>query len=123
MTTPIEVQIGELVLRGELGDTDCAEAIAAELPIRAQVNVWGDEFYFGIAVHRQLDETATTEVDVGTLGYWPPGHALAVFFGPTPMSSSDRPVPASEVNIVGCLENARELVKVKHERDIEIRVV
>jgi hypothetical protein len=121
MPTPIEVHIGDLVLRGELGDTPCARAIVATLPITCQVNTWGDEFYFEIPVRDELDDTGTSQVDVGTIGYWPPGNALAIFFGRTPMSTSDRPVPASAVNIVGSLENARDLLKVKSERQIEIR--
>jgi len=32
----------------------------------------------------QLDETATTAVKAGDIGFWPPGNALAIFFGPTP---------------------------------------
>jgi hypothetical protein len=40
-------------------------------------------------------------VKLGDIGYWPPGKALAIFFGPTPMSTGKDPVPASEVNIVG----------------------
>lgn len=37
----------------------------------------------------------------GEIGYWPPGKALAIFFGPTPMSRGSDPVPASAVNLVG----------------------
>lgn len=48
-----------------------------------------------------LDESATTKVSIGDIGYWPPGNAFAIFFGPTPMSKGAEPVPASEVNIVG----------------------
>jgi len=62
---------------------------------------WGDEFYFEIPVKMPLDETATAKVKIGDIGYWPPGNALAIFFGPTPMSTTDDPVPASAVNIVG----------------------
>jgi hypothetical protein len=121
MPTPIEVQVGKLVLQGELGDSPCARSIARKLPIRAAVNVWGDEFYFEIPVRAELDETATSLVDIGTIGYWPPGRALAIFFGPTPMSTSERPVPASDVNLVGSLRGAGALRAHKGERSLEIR--
>jgi hypothetical protein len=69
------------------------------------------------------DNTATTKVKVGDIGYWPPGHALAIFFGPTPMSSGADPVPASEVNMVGritddatVLKNAKGKGKIRIER-------
>jgi len=110
MSTSIEIQVGALTLRGELADTDCARAIAEALPLDTSFNTWGEEFYFEIPVTAELDGTATSDVEVGTIGYWPPGRALAIFFGRTPMSTSDKPVPASDVNLVGIIENAEELV-------------
>ena len=76
---------------------------AKALPIEADFQTWGDEYYFPVPVDMPLDETSTLEVQVGDMGYWPHGKALAIFYGPTPASSgeSDRPVPASEVNPVG----------------------
>lgn len=90
-------------LDAELCDTACARAIAGTLPIEARPNEWGDEFYFEVPVEMSLDETATRVVKVGDIGYWPAGNALAIFFGPTPMSSGPDPVPASDVNIVGTI--------------------
>jgi hypothetical protein len=121
MSTNIEIEVGELTLRGELADTPCARAIAESLPLDTSFNTWGEEFYFEIPVSSELDDTATSDVEVGTLGYWPPGRALAIFFGRTPMSTSDKPVPASDVNLVGTLENAGELVGFMSEARIIIR--
>ena len=101
MPTQIKITIGEVTVYAELLDTACAQAIAKSLPIEARPNVWGDEFYFTIQVNMPLDETATTRIAVGDIGFWPPGNALAIFFGPTPLSSGPDPVPASEVNLVG----------------------
>ena len=123
MSTSIEVQVGELVLRGELSGTGCAQEIADSLPLETSFNTWGEEFYFEIPLSSDLDETATSEVDVGTLGYWPPGRALAIFFGRTPMSTTDKPVPASDVNLVGLLENAEKLVDFMSAARIIIRRV
>ncbi|MEW6185785.1 MAG: cyclophilin-like fold protein [Thermodesulfobacteriota bacterium] len=101
MSTPINIIIGGIALKAELFDTPCAQAIAACLPIETKPNEWGDELYFEIPLTFPLDESATRKVRVGDIGYWPPGKALAIFFGPTPMSSGPDPVPASEVNLVG----------------------
>jgi len=101
MPTPIRILVGQIELDGELFDTDCAKEIVEVLPIEVSPSVWGDEFYFRIPVSAGLDDTATTKVKVGDIGYWPPGNALAIFFGPTPMSKGPDPVPASEVNLVG----------------------
>lgn len=101
MRTTIKISIDEVTVDAELSETACARAIAKILPIEARPNIWGDEFYFTIQVSMPLDETATKQVAIGDIGYWPPGNALAIFFGATPMSNGPDPVPASEVNMVG----------------------
>lgn len=97
------VTVGNVELEGELLDTPCGKALSALLPLKNIFSVWGDEFYFTVPLDYPLDETATAHVSIGDIGYWPPGPALAIFFGPTPMSTGSEPVPASEVNIVGRL--------------------
>jgi hypothetical protein len=121
MPTAITIMVQDLVLPAELFDTPCSEAIAACLPISAVPNEWGDEFYFEIPVALPSDDTARTAVKVGEIGYWPPGKALAVFFGPTPMSTGPDPVPASAVNIVGRITgDAAALRRAKGAREIRI---
>jgi hypothetical protein len=101
MPNPIKILIGQTTLNAELFDSPCARAVFSSLPIETRPQEWGDEFYFEIPVTRPLDESATRKVKAGDIGYWPPGKALAIFFGPTPMSTGSDPVPASEVNLVG----------------------
>jgi hypothetical protein len=101
MSTPVKISVGKITLRAELFDSSSAKQIVGCLPIETRPDEWGDEFYFTIPVKAPLDETATTKVKIGDIGYWPPGYALALFFGPTPMSKGNDPVPASTVNIVG----------------------
>ncbi len=112
MPTPIIIEVGNLKLKAELSDTPTAKAIAGALPIESEFDTWGDEYYFEIPVKMPLDSTATLKVNVGDLGYWPPGKALAIFYGPTPASSGDRPVPASEVNPVGRILDDPTLLRV-----------
>ncbi len=97
----IKIILKNLTLAGELFDTRTARAVAEALPVESVPEEWGDEFYFEIPVEMPLDETATAKVKVGDIGYWPPGNALAIFFGPTPISSGSEPVAASDVNIIG----------------------
>ena len=121
MPTRITIIVNDTIIQGELADTACAKAIADALPMESRPNEWGDEFYFTIPVVAGLDETATTAVKVGDIGYWPPGKALAIFFGRTPMSTSADPVPASEVNLVGkIMGDAAVLKKVKGATKIKI---
>jgi hypothetical protein len=111
LPTRITISVDQVQLDAELFDTDCARAIGAVLPFETKPAVWGDEFYFAIPVQRSLDETATTKVSVGDIGYWPPGSALAIFFGPTPISPGPEPVPASAVNLVGRVHGDPTILK------------
>lgn len=117
----IKIIIDGQTIMAELYETDCAMKIYNNLPIQSQINEWGDEFYFSIELKMPLDSTATTSVKAGDIGYWPPGDALAVFFGKTPLSKGDDPVAASEVNIVGrLLDDPSILKKLKGSKQIKI---
>jgi hypothetical protein len=117
----IKITVRDITVHAELFDTRTAAAVAGVLPIETTPEEWGDEFYFEIPVEMSLDETATTRVKIGDIGYWPPGNALAIFFGPTPISSGSEPVPASDVNIVGRIAgDATILRSAKGARKIRI---
>jgi len=75
-----------------------AEAIWAGLPMKGNANRWGDEIYFSIPVDLK-EEKSRTEVEVGSIAYWPPGKALCVFFGATPVSKHGEPRAYSPVNV------------------------
>ena len=121
MTTPIKITAGNITVTAELDDTALAKTVAAKLPIETEPNEWGDEFYFGIPVRSGLDDTATQKVKVGDIGFWPPGNAMAIFFGPTPMSSGADPVPASDVCLLGRITgDATLLRKARGARKIRI---
>jgi hypothetical protein len=90
-------------VEAELLETPTGRAIYEALPLRENVNRWGDEFYFGIPVHAELEPDARAEVREGDLAYWPTMPAFCIFFGPTPVSSDDTPVAASPVNVFGKL--------------------
>ena len=124
MPTQVRITVGNVRLMAQLFDTACAKAIVGRLPIKARPNEWGDEYYFEIPVAASLDETASTKVKVGDIGYWPPGKAMAIFFGRTPMSTGSDPVPASAVNLVGKItDDATVLKKIKGAAEIRIEVL
>ena len=97
----IQIQAGEVQAIAELNDTDTASSIWDALPLSASGNTWGDEIYFSIPLELQQADDARAVVSLGELGYWPPGHAFCVFFGPTPMSSGEEIRAASPVNVFG----------------------
>jgi uncharacterized protein len=124
----IKISVGRVALQGELNESSTASLIWKALPIEARGSRWGDEIYLAIPVKAELDDTARGVVEGGDLGYWPPGHALCIFFGPTPVSNGDEIRPASPVNIVGrirgdllVLKESAEgtLVRVEKERQVK----
>ena len=117
----ITITAGDVTLPAELNDGPTAQQIWESLPIEGQANVWGDEIYFGISVTAEQESDARAEVEVGELGYWPPGNAFCIFFGPTPVSTDERPRAASPVNILGrMLSDATQFRAVRHGTPVQI---
>ncbi len=99
----IKITIGGVAVEVELKPTRTAQDIYDALPVEARVNQWGEEFYCQLPGVKDHRETATTNVKVGDVAFWGLGGMLAVFFGRTPMSIGEDPVPADRVNVVGRL--------------------
>ncbi len=99
----ILIKAGDVTATAELNDTKTAEAIWSALPIEARASTWGDEIYFSIPV-RLGTERGQEVVELGALGYWAPGTAFCIFFGPTPASRGNEIRPASEVTVFGKVE-------------------
>ena len=97
----IVIAAGDVRVRAELVDGPTAQQVWEALPIEGAANLWGDEIYFAIPVAAEQEADARAEVEVGTLGYWPVGHAFCIFFGPTPVSRGERPRAYSPVNVLG----------------------
>jgi hypothetical protein len=100
MARIIIIKSGEIEIEAELNDTKTAGAIWKALPIEKPANIWGDEIYFTIPIKREL-EKGQDVVEIGDLGYWPPGMAFCIFFGKTPISGEGEIRPASAVTVVG----------------------
>ena len=100
MEKRIRIKVGTVEAVAELNDTDTAQVIWEALPIKGRANLWGDEIYFSIPVSVEL-AAGQELVNVGDLGYWPPGKGFCIFFGPTPMSEGEQPRPASPVTVFG----------------------
>jgi hypothetical protein len=120
----IKITIGSLSMEAELNDSSTSQKIGNALPIRTSFNTWGDEIYFTIPVDLPLDEMAKEEVAIGNLGYWPAGKAFCIFFGPTPMSSAGKIIPASAVNIIGnVIGDAKRFKEVMQEDEVQLEAI
>ena len=100
MERTITIKVNNIELDAILNNSSMADAIWKALPFRAQASTWGDEIYFTIPVNLE-PEQGQDVVELGDLGYWPPGSAFCIFFGPTPMSHSGEIRPASAVMVFG----------------------
>jgi hypothetical protein len=107
----IQIRAGNVEMLAELNNGPTAQLIWEALPIDGRANRWGEEIYFSIPVRAGGEPSAREDVEVGDLGYWPPGNAFCIFFGPTPVSSGNKPRAASPVNLLGRLSGDATLFR------------
>ena len=100
----ILIRSGGVTVTAALNDSPAARAVWDALPTTGRVQTWGDEIYFPIPVDAAEAPDAAETVDKGAVAYWPPGSALCLFWGPTPMSRGDEIRPASAVNVIGAID-------------------
>jgi hypothetical protein len=97
----ILIQFDEYTVQATLNNSPTSKKIRDQLPIEGRTNTWGDEIYFEIPVNIPQEPDAREQVEIGELGYWPVGRAFCIFFGPTPVSTDEKPRAYSPVNIIG----------------------
>ena len=127
MKQKILIEAGQSKFKAELNDEIAPETfkkLSAALPIESTAQTWGEEIYFTVAFDNNA-ENATKDLSVGNIAFWPDGPALAIFFGKTPMSTGEKPVPYSPCNLVGKLLNVaadkEKLLKVKVGEKIVVK--
>lgn len=121
MSREIKVEAGGVEVAGWLNETNTADKVWEALPITGSINLWGDEIYFAIPVDMER-ENAKETVRLGDIAYWPPGKAMCIFLGKTPISEGDEIRPASPVNVIGGIEGVEKLLgKVGQGEEITIR--
>lgn len=100
----IHIEAGGVSLEAILNDGPTADKVWEALPCDGEANRWGDEIYFALPVIAGEEPDARAEMAVGELGYWPPGNAFCIFFGPTPVSRGAEPRAYSRVNVLGRID-------------------
>ena len=107
--------------QAELNESPTSKKIWDQLPIESQVNTWGEEIYFEIPVDMPQEPDAQEILSVGDLGYWPVGQAFCIFFGPTPVSTDERPRAYSPVNLLGkILADIEELKLIQNQAAVRL---
>ncbi len=103
------MRAGDVELIAQLRDTPTVDALWMLLPVEGRAARWGDEFYFRLpAMMADREDDARDVMEVGEIGYWVEGQAVAIFFGPTPASRADEPRAVVPVNVLGAIERNAE---------------
>lgn len=113
---------GEVI--ADLRDTPTAKKLLAALPCKTSAKTWGEEVYFGLPVKAQLEPDAQQVVDAGSVCFWVDGSALALPFGPTPVSRGSECRLVTKCNLLGKIAgDPRRLESVRDGDEISVEAV
>jgi len=96
----IRINVGGVDFVGTLSSSPLTGKLLSLLPYEAIGETWGKEVYFPMNLNAD-SPGFVSEVKVGDIAYWPDGPDICLFFGRTPKSTSDAPVVASPVVVIG----------------------
>ena len=107
-----------------LRETFTTNQLLAVLPYEVGAHTWGDEVYFEVPVKAPLESDACQVVDPGAVCFWVEGSALALPFGPTPVSKRDECRLVTRCNVLGRIEGEpRQLKLVKPGTKVRVELL
>jgi hypothetical protein len=124
LSKAIEIVFNDNIIEATLNDTKTAKKLLKILPVKSEINLWGNEIYFEIPMEADL-ENGKELMDIGNIAFWPSGNAFCIFFGPTPAGDGTQPRAISPVTVIGKITGENwidKIKKIKSEDIIEIRI-
>lgn len=120
----LKMTIGDVEIHAELFATPTADAIWAALPFEAKAQTWGKEVYFTTPAAAALEPEARDIVEAGELAFWVEGGAIAIGFGPTPVSEGNEIRLVEPTNIWGrALHDVKQLARVRAGARIQLEAL
>jgi len=123
----IEFKTKDLSIACKVKDTETGKKILKLLPIKSKISTWGDEIYFDIPKNDIKPENNAKEVfNLGEIAFWNQGSAIAIGFGPTPVSKDSEIRLISKANHWADAINPQDLKKLKDCKngdDVLVRVL
>ena len=109
--THILITLKGRVLKAKLNrNSSNGDTIYKMLPIESKINTWGDEIYFPLHVHLNLNSPVEV-VSIGDIAYSRVYDAFCIFYGKTPISDNNQIIPNSPVDLIGRLDENPYILK------------
>lgn len=121
----LRMTFGRISIDAELFDTPTADALYKAAPFESRATTWGKKVYFRTPVRvREREPDARAVVEAGELAFWLEGDAIAIGFGPTPVSEADEIRLVTPGNVWGrALGDVRKLSAVEAGALIRVEVL
>ena len=124
MMSVVVISVDEVIIRVQTLDTLTAKSVMAACPIKSNVSIWGEEVYFSTPVSVPREVSSKSIVEKGEIAYWPEGEAIAIGFGPTPISREGEIRLASRCNIWGyALDDVGALAAVENGARVVVQLI
>tara|TARA_Y100001934_G_C12303275_1_gene751115 strand:- start:791 stop:1180 length:390 start_codon:yes stop_codon:yes gene_type:complete len=118
------ISVDEVIIRVQALDTLTAKSVMAACPIKSNASIWGEEVYFSTPVSVPREVSSKSIVEKGEIAYWPEGEAIAIGFGPTPISREGEIRLASPCNIWGyALDDVGALTAVENGARVVVQLI